>query len=324
MPIDFHLNFQPPSLSQKIYLSDHLFLIGSCFTNHLHEKLHLHKFKVLKNPHGVLFNPVSICNSLDAYINCRTVSESELFLHQSLWHHWDFHSSFSHEHPNLALQIMNQSIEQTHEFLKKTKWVFVTVGSSFVYQNQSNHIVANCHKFPSDTFTKHILKPQEIASRFIKIIHELLQFNKNINIIFTVSPVRHLRDGLIENNRSKAILFYAIDLIKDEIPQVAYFPAYELIVDDLRDYRFYAEDMVHPNYLATQYVWEKFVDACIDGKSKEAMKEINQLQQAVKHIPLHPASSEHFAFKRKSKERALELSKRFPFLDFSKEILHFS
>jgi hypothetical protein len=324
MPVEFHLSFNLPSFEQKITLSDRLFLIGSCFTNHLHDKLEAHKFRVLQNPHGILFNPISICNSLDAYINKRLVTKDQLFQHQSLWHHWDFHSSYSNEDPENALDLMNKSIVESHEFLKNTEWIFITLGSAFAYLKEDREVVANCHKLPSDVFSKELLKPNEIASRFIKILQDLMDFNKKINIVFTVSPVRHLRDGFIENNRSKASLIHAIDLIKDQISSVEYFPAYELVIDDLRDYRFYAEDMVHPNYLATQYVWEKFVESCVEGKSQEAMKEINQLQQAVKHRPLHPSSTEHLKFKQKSKDLALELSKRFPFLDFSKEIMHFT
>ena len=324
MPIDFHLSFNPPSLSQKIKLSDQIFLIGSCFTSHLHDKLQSHKFKVFQNPHGILFNPISICNSLETYIHRREVMIDQLFSHQSLWHHWDFHSQFSSEKKELSLMQMNESIQAAHDFLKNADWLFITLGSGFAYQQENNEIVANCHKVPSDHFTKILLKPQDIASRFIQVFKELTDFNEKIKIVFTVSPVRHLRDGFIENNRSKAALFQAIDLIDAEMPTVDYVPAYELIVDDLRDYRFYAEDMVHPNYLATQYVWEKFVEACVEGKSQEAMKEINQLQQAIKHRPLHPASNEHIKFKQKYKEIAFELSKRFPFLDFSNELQYFS
>ena len=324
MPVAFHLSFNPPSLAKKITLSDRLFLIGSCFTNHLHDKLEAHKFKVLQNPHGILFNPISICNSLDAYINKSLITKDQLFQHQSLWHHWDFHSEYSNEDPENALDLMNKSILASHEFLKNAEWVFITLGSAFAYLKESRGVVANCHKLPSEVFSKELLKPTEIASRLIKTLSDLMDFNQKINIVFTVSPVRHLRDGFIENNRSKATLIHAIDLIKDQISSVDYFPAYELVIDDLRDYRFYAEDMVHPNYLATQYVWEKFVESCIEGKSQEAMKEINQLHQAMKHRPLHPSSTEHLKFKQKSKDLALELSRRFPFLDFSKEIMHFS
>lgn len=324
MPVEFHLSFNPPSLAQKITLSDRLFLIGSCFTNHLHDKLEAHKFRVLQNPHGILFNPVSICNSLDAYINKRLVTKDQLFQHQSLWHHWDFHSAFSNEDPEIALDMMNRSIVESHAYLKNADWVFITLGSAFVYLKESKEVVANCHKMPSELFKKELLKPNQIASRLLNVIHDLKNLNQKIKIAFTVSPVRHLRDGFIENNRSKATLIHAIDLIKEEVSSVDYFPAYELVIDDLRDYRFYAEDMVHPNYLATQYVWEKFVESCVEGKSQEAMKEINQLQQAVKHRPLHPSSNEHLKFKEKSKALALDLSKRFPFLDFSREIMHFS
>ena len=324
MPIDFHLDFTPPSFQQKITLADKIFLIGSCFTTHLHDKLQMHKFNTMQNPHGILFNPISISNSVETYIRGEHVTADQMFQHQSLWHHWDFHSHFSHQDKEVAILEMNKSIQLAHEFLKTADCLFITLGSGFVYQNEKNETVANCHKLPSSHFTRFLLKPEQISARLINTIEELQTFNKKLRIIFTVSPVRHLRDGFIENNRSKAALFHAIDLIQEIFPTVDYFPAYELIVDDLRDYRFYAEDMVHPNYQATQYVWEKFVESSIEGKSQEAMKEINQLLQAVKHRPLHPGSLEHVKFTEKSRALAMDLSKRFPFLDFSGEIAHFS
>jgi hypothetical protein len=324
MAIDFHMDFDPPSFDHKIRYGDQLFLIGSCFTHHLYERFHIHKFHVAQNPHGILFNPVSIFHSIDSYVEGKHISEQELFFDQGLWHHWDFHSAFSHEHRQEALSAMNHQIQTGKAFIEKSNWMFITLGTAFVYKYQDQQVVANCHKIPADQFKRMLLDPTSINNQFFETLARLRTINPDIKIVLTVSPVRHLRDGFIENNRSKAVLLHAIDLICQSDPSVYYFPSYELIIDDLRDYRFYAEDMVHPNYLATQYVWEKFVHACIDGKTQEAMKEIAQIQQALKHRPLHPHSTEHIKFRKKFLDKAVELSNRFPHIDFNEEIAFFS
>jgi hypothetical protein len=169
-----------------------------------------------------------------------------------------------------------------------------------------------------------MLDPEEIISTYEKIIGQLKQFNNELNIIFTISPVRHLRDGFVENNRSKSVLIHAVDKVIRNQDHLHYFPSYELVVDDLRDYRFYAEDMVHPNYQATRYVWEKFSAAAINGRSREVMKELEQLNMAFHHKPLHPDSADHNKFRNKYKEIAQSLASRFPSLDLSREINHFS
>jgi hypothetical protein len=324
MSTDFRLECTISPIANKITIEHRLLLLGSCFTNHIYDRLQLHKFDVVQNPNGILFNPISIFKSLHQYLDATVIQEEELFLHQGIWNHWSFHSSYSDADRTVALDRMNNSIAGANQFLQKTDWLFITLGSGFVYEHLSAGVVANCHKYPTDQFKKYLLDPSFIAHEFSRLMEQLKRMNNDIRVVLTVSPVRHLRDGFVENNRSKAVLFHAIDKITSLHAGVEYFPAYELIVDDLRDYRFYAEDMVHPNYLSTQYVWEKFVEACIDGKTQEVMKEIQQLQQAFKHKPLHPNSSEHQKFRQKFREIASQLSNRFPSLDFSNELTYFS
>ena len=322
--MEFRLEYNPPSSSIKVDINDKLLLVGSCFTEHIYSQLKKYKFSTLQNPHGTLFNPISIFKALDSYIGLIKPTEKDLFHQNSLWNNWDFHSKLSHEDKDKALSGMAHQIENAHDFLKTTDFLFITLGSAFVYQLENRDIVANCHKFPSSAFTKRLLEPVEILDGFQSLLSTLLSFNKNIKIIFTISPVRHLRDGFIENNRSKAVLIHAVDKIVQSFPLCSYFPSYELIIDDLRDYRFYAEDMVHPNYLATKYVWEKFCTGFMNGRTREVMKEIEQLNQAVTHTPMHPHSDEHHQFKRKFMELATTLAARFPELDFGQEIKHFS
>ncbi len=322
--MDFRLEFDPPSLSQKIDLDDKIMLVGSCFTDHVFNYLTASKFSAFQNPNGVLFNPISIANALNRYVENKHILPSELFERNGIWNHWDFHSNLSCTSPEESLLRMNETISMAHGYLKNAKWLIITLGSAFVYELAGAQIVANCHKMPASQFTKRMLNPQEIISAYESVIAQLKQFNNQLNIIFTISPVRHLRDGFVENNRSKSVLIHAVDKLTLNQEQLHYFPSYELVVDDLRDYRFYAEDMVHPNYLATRYVWEKFTTAAINGRSREVMKELEQLNMAFHHKPLHPDSTEHSKFRNKYKEIAQSLAARFPSMDLSKEINYFS
>ena len=322
--MDFRLEFDPPSLSKKIDLSDTIMLVGSCFTEHVFNYLVASKFCAVQNPNGVLFNPDSIANTLSRYVQNKHVSSVELFEKNGLWNHWEFHSNLSCTSQEESLVRMNEAISSAHSFLKHAQWLIITLGSAYVYELEGGQIVANCHKMPASYFTKRMLDPEEIISTYTKTIAALKQFNHNLNITFTISPVRHLRDGFVENNRSKSVLIHAVNKLTSHQDYINYFPSYELVIDDLRDYRFYAEDMVHPNYQATSYVWEKFCTAAINGRSREVMKELDQLNMAFHHKPLHPDSTEHMKFKNKYKEITQSLAERFPSIDFSKEISHFS
>lgn len=321
--MEFRLEFDPKPLAQKINISDKILLIGSCFTDHMFTYLSTYKFQCIQNPHGTLFNPISIFNAIEQYIHNTSIKEESLFQHNGLWNHWDFHSKMSDTEQAAALVKMNNSISQAHHFLTKSNWLIVTLGSGFVYEFNDAFIVANCHKIPGSSFTKRMLSIDEIEKGFNAVYSMLKSINPEIKILFTISPVRHLRDGFVENNRSKALLHHTVGKFVNDT-DIFYFPSFELIVDDLRDYRFYAEDMVHPNYQATQYVWEKFCLACIDGKTKEIIKELDQIYSAVKHKPLHPDSVEHKKFKEKYKSISLDLSNRCPELNLEKEIAHFT
>jgi hypothetical protein len=322
--MDFHLELNPVPLAEKIEIRDGIFLIGSCFTEHMSTRLNNHKFRTCENPHGILFNPVSICQSLLDCINRKAYTADDLFDDQGIWSSWDFHSRFSHIKPDQALESMNASVAGAHEALKSSRWIIVTLGSAFVYQLTSGRVVANCHKAPSSMFTKRLLGPEEIMSGLDNIIHQLRVFNPGIQVLLTVSPVRHLREGLVENNRSKAILIHCVHQLVSKFDDIHYFPAYELVIDDLRDYRFYAEDMVHPNYQATRYVWDKFTEACISHASRQIIKEVQSLRASMAHKPLHPGSPGHQAFLKKQKVVAETLAAQYPFLDFSEETRYFA
>ena len=195
----------------------------------------------------------------------------------------------------------------------------ITLGSAFYYEMSGGSLVANCHKMPANMFTKKMGTVEEVISVMDNMIHRLLFFNPNIKLILTVSPVRHLREGLVENNYSKATLIYAVHHLVRKFENLDYFPAYELVIDDLRDYRFYAEDMVHPNYLATAYVWEKFSESCLDPNLGSFMKEVDLIHNAMNHRAFNPESEAHLRFLNASLERVNQLQQLYPSLDFSWE-----
>lgn len=321
--MEFRMEFAPKSFEHKLKHSDLLFLAGSCFTEQIGAKLKHHKFDTIENPNGILFNPVSISQALIGYINKKKYQKNDLFLHDEVWGSWDHHTRFSALNPEDCLEKINSSQQSAHDFLKRTDCLLLTLGSSFAYRLEDKRVVANCHKVPADKFDKILLSASQVFFHLKTMIDELLAFNPKARIILTVSPVRHLRDGFVENNRSKANLITAVHQLTEVYGHVFYFPAYELVIDDLRDYRFFAEDLVHPNYQATNYVWEKFIQACIDDDSRLIMKEINALQAARNHKPFNPESHQHKEFMRLNAEKSRSLMKKFNHLQLEDLISFF-
>ncbi len=320
--MDFRLEFSPKPFEVKINYQHNLLLIGSCFTEQIGTKLANCKFSVLDNPNGILFNPVSICKAIESYIDNRQYSNADLFYQNESWNSWQHHSRFSNPDKEKCLTVINESQTDAYEFLKNADWLLITLGSAFVYE-LDNKVVANCHKVPTDKFEKRLLSNEEVIEGLQSTIEKAVAFNPGLNIIFTISPVRHLRDGFIENNRSKATLIHAVHQLVEKNSACFYFPAYELVIDDLRDYRFYAEDMVHPNYAATNYVWEKFITACIDEPSQQLMKEIAVIVAAKNHKPFNPTSEQHKKFLQTNMEKVNRLQKDFPYINFKGEADYF-
>lgn len=321
--MNFRLEFTPKPFETKIRHQDRLFLIGSCFTEQIGSKLSALKFRTIENPNGILFNPVSISNALSNYVINKKYKEEDLFLQNELWGSWDHHTRFSSLSSMDCLQKIYNSQQAAHDFLQSSDWLLLTLGSSFVYELSDSRVVANCHKVPTDKFKKRLLSAEEIVTTLKSSLSRVRKFNPGIKIIFTISPVRHLRDGFVENNRSKSNLIAAVHQLVHEFSAAYYFPSYELIIDDLRDYRFFAEDMVHPNYAATNYVWEKFVTACIDEDAQRLMKEISVINAAKNHKPFNPKSSQHKTFLQSNLQKAIELKQQHEYLDLKDEIDYF-
>lgn len=314
--MEFRRALDVPSFQKQINLKDQLMLCGSCFTENLGEKLAKMLFRVEMNPNGILFNPKSIVQSINSYIENKQYAQVELFIHDDIYFSWQHHSRFSGMNPSVLIDQINETQHKAHQFLKSADWLLLTLGSAFVYELSNGEVVANCHKMPANHFTRRLVPAEEIVTEFSLLIDKLLAFNPLLRIMLTISPVRHLRDGYVENNRSKSILIQAVHQLTERFPDVFYFPAYELIIDDLRDYRFFAEDMTHPNYLATQYVWEKFTMACIDKSSLAWMKEINTINAAMAHKPFQPHSAAHQLFLMKNFEKLNVLKSNLPFLNW--------
>ncbi len=301
-----------------------ILLMGSCFTEHIGNSLNDLKFNVLQNPNGILFESISVCRNLVSYIKDKHYNSDELFYYNELWQSWNHHSQFSNPDKEKALEQINLSQHRAHHFLEKADWLIITLGSSFAYKlTEKGQFVANCHKAPGQWFDKQLITINEQVAELDNTIHQLFHFNPGLKIIFTISPVRHLRDGVVENNRSKARLLETVHHLVNKFDRLFYFPAYELVIDVLRDYRFYDIDLAHPNYAATQFVMEKFSDYAFTEQTKQLNKEIKQLVTARNHKAFHPASQQHMQFLHKHYEQTLRLQEQYPYLNLAAEIKQF-
>jgi hypothetical protein len=320
------LDVEIKSPATKITYSDKIFLVGSCFTEHIGKRLEELKFPVLQNPNGILFDPVSVCKALNSYVELKKYEEKDLFYLNELWQSWSHHSVFSGINAPNVLTGINISQKTAHDYLKTATWLIVTLGSSFSYRltEEDNFPVANCHRAPGQWFNKYMLTTAETVEVLAATIDRLRVLNPGLQVIFTVSPVRHIRDGVVENNRSKARLLEAVHQVVEKYDRVYYFPAYELVIDVLRDYRFYDVDLVHPNYAATEFVFQKFQEGYIDSSARAFMEEIKKISNGFKHKPFQPETQSHQSFLRNTFEKVRHLQEQLPQLDFSKELMYFS
>jgi hypothetical protein len=325
--MDLMLKLNIPKPAEQINHQDKILSVGSCFTEHIGNALKELKFDVLQNPNGILFDPASVCKSLQTYISNENYNESGLFQLNELWHSWDFHSRFSSPSKETVINNINRSKTNAHNFLHNADWVIITLGSSFSYrlkkENGDSEGVANCHRAPAQWFEKHLSSIKEVTASLEETIDQLRSFNKKLKFIFTISPVRHIRDGVVENNRSKARLLESVHHVAHLHDHCYYFPSYELVIDILRDYRFYSEDMVHPNYLATDFVLENFVETFVTEESRSAITDIKKLNTSRKHRSSHPGTEAHKKFLKENLDRVKSLQKQYPFIDFTEEINYF-
>ncbi len=277
-----------------------LFLIGSCFSENIYKKLDHFKFDVFHNPFGILFHPKAIEKLILNIYHKNKYSLKDIFQLNERWHCFDAHSNLSSSNKEELVNRLNLAIDSSYQKLSKASHVFITLGTAWIYRhNESRDIVGNCHKVPQNKFSKEILSVDEIVSSLDNIVNHLNKFKPNINIIFTVSPVRHIKDGFSENARSKAHLLAAIHaVVSSNLPKRNnfYFPAYEIMLDDLRDYRFYKSDMLHPNTTAIDYIWNQFHHVWINEHATSIMKEVDAVQKGLAHKPFNIQTEQHQQF----------------------------
>lgn len=296
--MDFRTNIQLKAEHNQINYDSKLLLIGSCFSENISAKLSYFKFNVKSNPFGILFNPIAIENLISNAINSKIYTENDVFQLNERWHCFDAHSDLSSSNNNELLQNLNREITATHESINNSTHIIITLGTSWVYRFiETDAIVGNCHKVPQKKFLKELLSVDEITASLENICALIKKENPTVNIIFTVSPVRHLKDGFVENSQSKAHLLTAIHQVVTPLGVKGhYFPSYEIMMDDLRDYRFYANDMLHPNETAVNYIWEQFLQVWVDEKITSIMKEVDTIQKGLAHKPFNSNSEQHQQF----------------------------
>lgn len=296
-------------------------LLGSCFAENIGEKFRYFKFQTEVNPFGIIFNPVSLENIIKRAVEKQYFNETDIFFHNDLWHCYEVHSELSNSNKDIFLDNLNSILELTHRQIVSLTHCIITLGTSWVYRNiTSNEIVANCHKVPQKEFTKELLtaaQTEESLQNIISIIHTI---NPKCKFIFTVSPVRHIKDGFFENNVSKAQLLSAIYKVVQVSPsgaEGAYFPSYEIMIDELRDYRFYKDDMLHPNQMAVDYIWIKFFENYVSETEFQLMNEICSIQKDLAHKPFNPNTEAHRKFLEKLQTKISKIQERLPQITFT-------
>jgi hypothetical protein len=292
--------------------------LGSCFAVNMSEKLDHFKFQNTANPFGILFHPLAIEQFIDFAVSQKVFTEKDIFFHNERWHSFDAHSDLSNADKSELLQNLNQTIEQSNSRLKEATHLIITLGTAWVYRNiESDAVVANCHKVPQKQFEKELLSVETIIQSLEKTIALIEKVNKEAKIIFTVSPVRHIKDGFVENQWSKANLISAIhQTINAKQSLMNYFPSYEIMMDELRDYRFYAEDMLHPNQIAIDYIWQRFKEIWIAESAYKTMDEVDAIQKGLAHRPFNPNSESHLKFEASLIEKKTKLVSEYPFMKF--------
>lgn len=321
MSIPFHLPISFGNLEPSIKHTDKIMLIGSCFTEHMSKFLAKAKFNLVQNSHGILFNPISVCDALHDLCGSKEYTSTDIFQYEEYWHSWRHHSDFSDLEQEVCLNKINVNISLHRAFLRELDYIIITLGSAFGYYHLNEKmVVGNNHRAPANWFEKKLLSAQEITIALEEMQRQVLKLNPKAKFIYTISPVRHSRDGLIENNRSKARLIEAVHALQNAY----YFPAYEIVIDVLRDYRFYDVDLVHPNYQATQHVWEYFVSHCIDEKCLPLMRQLEQIYKAFHHRPKDVRSQAHQKFLAEHKAICKEIINSNTYLNLTDEIAYFN
>jgi hypothetical protein len=308
----------------KITYNKGTMFIGSCFASSIGQKMEYGRFPVIINPAGSVYNPVSVCNTLDSITSGKRFTENDLYNYKGTWLSFSHYTNFSSEDPAIVLEKINSMSEQALTFLKNCRLLFITFGTARVFRLKSTgKIVSNCHKLPADLFTRELLPADTIVNLWKEQIDKLKAFNPLLKIVFTVSPVRHWKDGAHGNQVSKSVLFLSIeDLLKYD-PDIDYFPAYELLMDDLRDYRYYADDMLHPSDVAVNYIWKAFCESYFEKTVLDIYNDVSRINKACSHRLKTDSNERINDFAEKMLKQISDIEKSVPSINFSEERNYF-
>ncbi len=294
-----------------------ILLLGSCFVENIGDKFNYFKFQSLQNPLGILYHPKAIENLILNAINEKVYDEDDIFYHNERWHCFDAHSDLSSPSKEELISNLNDGIKQTNQQINKSTHIIITLGTAWAYRFiETDTIVANCHKVPQKKFLKEIQSVKSIIKSLEAIIELIKSVNQKVSILFTVSPIRHIKDGFVENTQSKSHLISAIHQVVESRNNSHYFPSYEIMMDELRDYRFYAEDMLHPNKTAINYIWERFQSVWISSETTQTMEEVDTVQKGLNHKPFNPEGELHQAFLQDLELKKSKLQNQFSHIIF--------
>ena len=304
-----------PEFDNKISYGSRIMFLGSCFSEEIGNKLRHFLFDIDLNPFGIIYNPASVYNSLEILLEKKFFQEKDVFQRGQLWLSFNHHSRFSSTSRQELLVMINHRIELSHKQLLKSNFLFITLGTAWVYQlKQTGKVVSNCHKLPQKIFTRRLLDIDEIVQMYAELLPRVWEINPNLEVVFTISPVRHWKDGAIGNQQSKASLIIAVQKLVEQFDRVKYFPSYEIVMDELRDYRFYADDMLHIGSGGIEYIWLRFRKTFFDQATDQALEEVNKVLKATQHRPQNKDTDEYRKFLASTIEKIMLLRKHHPYI----------
>jgi len=319
--MEFRTKIEIPKSDISISHKTRILMLGSCFIENIGKVLLNNKFIVNLNPFGILYNPLSIQQALQMLLDDYRFAEKDIFEHKGLYHSFFHHGSFSDANKSICLSNINEDIKLGAESLRNSDILIITFGTSYVFRHKEKDIiVGNCHKLPAGDFERYRLSVDTIVKKWIILIKKVRELNPKLQIIFTVSPIRHLKDGTHDNQLSKSTLLLAIDELCKSNPDSCYFPSYEIVLDELRDYRFYAEDMIHPNSTTIKYIWEKFSEIYISKEAASIMEEWNKISLMMNHRSLNTQSDEYKHFLRQTLLKLKAFNNKYPYICCEEEI----
>ena len=295
--MEFRTELSTSDKQLTIGYSDKIMLMGSCFSDSIGKILTTSQFQTLINPFRTVFNPLIICKLLIKAIDQVSYTPDGLLRNNDLFFHYDLHSSFSNKKSEKFIKKVNKQLQKTRVFLMNADFLILTFGSSIGYYLKSNdQIVGNCHKVPASEFTKKMISQEEFNVAFTELFTKLVSLNPSIKVILTVSPVRHTKEGLVNSSLSKAKLLSMSNSLVSKYDWLSYFPSFEIMMDDLRDYRFYKKDMIHPNEVAVEYIFQKFIDWSFSEQTRTQLQNIRKVSASIQHKSQQPTSEQHKTF----------------------------